>query len=88
MEKYFVYIIYSPSHEVYYKGFSLDVIKRLEEHNNGKSEYTKSRTPWELVFYCSFSTKREALIYEKKLKRQNTNYIEWLITQPINEMKC
>jgi len=42
MEKFVVYIIYSETFQVYYKGFSLDVLKRLEEHNLGKSEYTGS----------------------------------------------
>ena len=87
MEKFFVYIIYSETHKIYYKGFSLDVLQRLIDHNNGKSEYTKHKTPWKLVFLTSFDTKAEALKYEKLLKRQNVKYLEWLIIQPKNELK-
>jgi putative endonuclease len=87
MEKFVVYIIYSETFQVYYKGFSLDVLKRLEEHNLGKSEYTRNKGPWKLVFYRTFSTKTEALKYEKLLKRQNVKYLEWLIQQPVNEIQ-
>ena len=45
MEKYFVYIIHSEKDGDYYKGFSTDVIKRLEEHNKGLSEFTASKRP-------------------------------------------
>jgi predicted GIY-YIG superfamily endonuclease len=38
----------------------------------------------ELVFVQSFLTKREALIQEKKLKRCNKEYLNWLINQPVN----
>jgi putative endonuclease len=87
MEKFVVYIIYSETFQVYYKGFSLDLLKRLEEHNLGKSEYTRNKGPWKLVFYRTFSTKTEALKYEKLLKRQNVKYLEWLIQQSLNEIQ-
>ncbi|WP_420828678.1 GIY-YIG nuclease family protein [Maribacter polysaccharolyticus] len=34
-------MIYSISHDVYYKGYSTDFAVRLEQHNQGKSTYTK-----------------------------------------------
>ena len=42
---YSVYIIYSKSHNVYYKGMSSDINKRLQDHNLNRSIYTKIRGP-------------------------------------------
>jgi len=67
-----------------YKGFTMDYVQRLEEHNAGNSQYTSTKIPWKLVFVQGFETKREALIREKSLKRANTDYLRWLITQPMN----
>lgn len=33
------------------------VDKRLDEHNLGKSKYTKTFTPWKLVYYENFYCK-------------------------------
>ncbi len=41
--------------------FHFGIIQRLLDHNNGKSEYTKHKAPWVLVFFTSFNTKTEAL---------------------------
>ncbi len=60
--------------------------KRVYEHNNGLSRYTKKSNDWELVFFRKFQTKKEALIYERKLKRQNRNYILWLLNSSHNDI--
>ncbi len=78
---HFVYIIYSETKDVYYKGETTEVNKRLEQHNNNLSKYTSGKGPWKLVFIEEFQTRTEALIKEKMLKRQNRQYIEWLIKQ-------
>jgi len=82
--KYYVYIIESLIDGDYYKGITNDYKRRLEEHNAGKSEFSSTKIPWRLVFVQIHSTKKEALIQEKKLKRCNKNYLRWLIAQPIN----
>ncbi len=81
---YFVYILYSESHKLYYKGFTENVKSRVEEHNAGKSRYTCNKGPWKLIFVQSFPTKKEALRREKSLKKCNANYFEWLVNQSIN----
>ena len=86
MDNHFVYIIYSEKHNVNYKGYSHEPEKRLKQHNAGLSKYTSKKRPWELVFLKSFETKREALQYELKLKRQNHKYIFWLINSGQNEI--
>ena len=62
---YYVYILYSLKLDVYYKGFSEDVEKRLEYHLNSQHKFTSSVDDWEIVYTHSFENKKEALIEEK-----------------------
>ena len=57
---YFVYIIYGPTQDLYYKGYTENLSKRLMEHNEGFSRYTSTKGPWMLVYQKMFETKREA----------------------------
>jgi putative endonuclease len=77
---FYVYIIYSKSCNIYYKGFTLDCATRLCYHNTGQSPYTSKTNDWELVYSVLFETKREALIEEKRIKRLNVASIEKLIS--------
>ena len=81
---YYVYIIESVVDGDYYKGFTINYQRRLKQHNEGKSEFTKTKSPWKLVFVQQFESKTEALIHERKLKKCNKQYLRWLITQPVN----
>ena len=65
METYTVYIICNPQ-KVYYKGFTSDVLRRLEEHNSSIRKYTSEKGPWTLVFQHSFISKSAALKYDQK----------------------
>lgn len=76
---FYVYIIYSKSLNVYYKGFTTDLELRLEYHNSGRSQYTSRASDWMFVYYANFETKREALIEEKRLKKLNGASIERII---------
>jgi len=71
----------------FYKGYTRYPEKRLFEHNNGLSRYTKGKGPWKLVYLEKFKTKKEALIRERQLKRVNTKYLRWLIQQNCNLLK-
>ncbi|MGZ5220754.1 MAG: GIY-YIG nuclease family protein [Chitinophagaceae bacterium] len=76
---YYVYILESLVDGDFYKGSSSDYVKRLEQHNNGEGQFTRSKMPWTLIFVQVFETKSEALIQEKKLKRYNKEYLKQLI---------
>lgn len=76
---FYVYILFSKFCNVYYKGFTTDISKRLEYHNSGKSTYTSRTNDWEIVYYKAFETKQEALIEEKRLKKLNKTSLEKLI---------
>ncbi|CAN5786486.1 hypothetical protein BH11BAC7_BH11BAC7_23530 [soil metagenome] len=52
--KYFVYIIQRERDKSFYKGYSEDYLKRLVEHNVGKSKYTSTKIPWKLVYVETF----------------------------------
>jgi putative endonuclease len=85
MEIYTVYIISNPD-GIYYKGYTTDIVQRLEQHNSPIGKYTSEKGPWVLVFTKSFDNKSEALKYEKMLKRQNHKYLDWLIASDKNEL--
>lgn len=80
---YYVYILYSENSNIYYKGYTEDVSKRLREHNEGLSRYTSNQGPWELVYQKMFHTKREALLEEKRIKKLNRESIIKLIEKSI-----
>jgi len=54
-----------------YIGISEDVMRRLDDHNNGKSRWTKSRRPWTLAWQSRPLSLTEARRLENLLKRQN-----------------
>jgi putative endonuclease len=66
--KYFVYAIKSEIDGRFYVGFSLDVIKRLNEHNSGKTKSTKGFRPWKIIFTQNCNTRAEARQLEKYYK--------------------
>jgi putative endonuclease len=86
MPRYYTYIIRSDFDGSYYKGFSEQPFKRLEQHNNKESNYTSGKIPWQLICLQSFSTKKEALVREKVLKKYSHSQIEQLIKSKLNEM--
>ncbi|MDR6969225.1 putative endonuclease [Flavobacterium arsenatis] len=81
---FFVYIIYSETLFIYYKGFTTNFSKRLEYHNSGKSKYTSKTSDWSLVYLREFKTKKEALIEEKRLKRLNRESLLKLIASEMD----
>jgi len=83
---HYVYIIYSASRDVYYRGYSLNPDARLVEHNNQRSSYTRNKGPWSLVYKQSFDSKREALLREKMLKKYSKQQILQLVLSSKNEL--
>jgi putative endonuclease len=70
---YYVYVLYSASYGLYYKGFTQDVERRLIEHNSDKSRYTSGKGPWELLILEVFDTKREAAVKSRTLNEPTTS---------------
>ena len=54
-------------------GFTVDLERRVGQHQTGEGGWTHSRGPWELVHFESFATRAEAMQRERNLKRGKTN---------------
>ena len=66
---FFVYVLYSPSANKFYVGYTSNLESRLLSHNLlGTKDWTKRYRPWELVYTESYQTKSSALKREKELK--------------------
>ncbi len=65
---YYVYIIVSRINNQTYVGYTTNLKKRMITHNSGGSLHTAKYKPWELVMYLAFSSKSQALAFEKYLK--------------------
>lgn len=69
-----------------YCGWTNDLIKRLEAHNNGTgSKYTRSRLPVRLVWYAHSPTKEEAMSLEYRIKKLSRKQKEYLISKGIEK---
>ena len=65
---HFVYAIKSQVDGIIYVGMSMDVQKRLVEHNSGKTKSTKGYKPWRLIYTELLPSRSEARRKEKYLK--------------------
>lgn len=65
---FYVYIIKSRKHGKMYTGSTSDLRKRLKQHNDGKSTWTKNGIPWVLIYYEASLNEEDARSREKYLK--------------------
>jgi putative endonuclease len=64
----FVYILYSAKSGKTYTGSTNDVIKRLNEHNSGKTRSTINGMPWKIWHVIEYISMEEARKMEKYFK--------------------
>ena len=81
-----VYVLYSPSYNKIYIGFTSDLENRLRSHNMFASKgWTIKFRPWEILFTENFETKTEAMKREKQLKSaKGRNYIWQAVKDRLN----
>jgi len=65
---FFVYVLWSDKLKKRYVGFTSDLLKRLSQHNQGKSTFTKNGIPWLIIYSEEYKTETEARHREKFLK--------------------
>lgn len=65
---YFIYVLRSQKDNKFYTGYTDDIEKRMELHNEGRIESTKYRRPFKLVYYEASLNKEDAIHREKYLK--------------------
>ena len=81
---WFVYILYSETHNLYYNGESEFPKERLKAHNNNLSDYTRNKGPWKLMYVEHLENRSEALKREKQLKKLKHRSILNAIKSPLN----
>ncbi|HEX7344595.1 MAG TPA: GIY-YIG nuclease family protein [bacterium] len=64
---FFVYVIESQD-GLRYIGQTVDLAKRLEQHNQGLNFWTRRRQDWRLIYHESHPTRKEAILCERFLK--------------------
>ena len=65
---FFVYALWSEKFDKIYIGFSKNTDRRLKEHNDGKSGYTKNYRPWLRFYLEEAKSSSEARKKEKYYK--------------------
>ena len=79
---YCIYILYSVASDIYYVGYTDDVKRRLEEHNDlSENSFTSKHRPWELKgSYVVSDNRGQTMKIEKHIKRQKSRiYIESIL---------
>ena len=79
---YFVYILYSPSLNKFYVGFTGDSVEaRLSKHLANHKGFTSKTKDWKIKRIEKFEFKTEAMLREKEIKKwKNRKKIEKLCT--------
>lgn len=78
---HYVYILKSEKNGKLYKGLTVDLKRRVREHNSGNSTFTKNNGPWKLVYYEAFLHKEDAVKEELFLKSgKGKDRIKYLLT--------
>lgn len=74
---YYVYILRSSKDYKLYTGYTDNLKRRFEEHNEGKVKITKHRIPFILIYYEAYLNQQDATTREKYLKTQwGRNYLK------------
>ena len=77
---YFIYILRSQKDGSYYVGSTQDIDERLLRHNRGRTNYTRAKRPWELVYSEEFPDRSGAIKREHEIKRRKSKaYIGSLV---------
>ena len=71
---YYVYVLKSKKSGKLYIGQTNDLTQRFNEHNKGKNIATKAYTPFELIYYEAFKSRRDAIRREFQLKHYKQGY--------------
>jgi putative endonuclease len=65
---FYTYILYSKTADKFYIGMSESPEERLKKHQTKHKGFTNISSDWKIVFTREFTTKTEALSFEKKIK--------------------
>ena len=66
---YTLYILYSPSHDQIYIGYTSHLLQRFKSHQQLGKDWTARFRPWTLIYCEYFTEKTEAIKREKQIKQ-------------------
>jgi putative endonuclease len=82
MQDYYVYILTTTNHRIFYIGVTNNLPRRIHEHKNKLIEwFTKKYNIYKLIYYENWCSIKDAIQREKQLKNRNRSKKEWLIRQ-------
>ena len=65
---FYTYVLMSLMNGEMYTGFTADLKKRLQEHNQGLNLSTKRYKPWKVIYYEACLNREDAVRRERYLK--------------------
>jgi putative endonuclease len=65
---WYVYVLKSLVNNRHYTGYTIDLEKRIEEHNRGKTKSIEFSRPYKLIYKETYNTRIEAARRERFLK--------------------
>jgi len=84
---HYVYFLKSLSNNKVYVGYTNDLRRRIDEHNNRRGgKYTKNKGPFALVYYEAYKSEKDAKRREIGLKLHKKAYAQ-LKTRIIESLK-
>jgi len=67
---YTTYILYSSKISRYYTGHTINLERRLAEHNHGKTKFLARGVPWTIVYTSILDSRSEAMMLENSIKKR------------------
>ncbi len=82
---WYIYILLCDQ-KIYYVGSTNDLKKRISQHKEGKSKYTKKFSDIELVYTEQLSSEKSARLREIQIKKWSIAKKKALIARNINKL--
>ncbi len=76
MQMFYVYLLKSQKDRDLYIGFTNDLKRRVQEHNNGLVPSTKLRRPFELIYFEGYKSEKDARHREQNLKLRSRAFTQ------------
>ena len=82
---FIVYVLYSPSFNKIYIGYSSDLESRIQSHNVLATKgYTLRFRPWKIIYTEPYTTTAEAMKREKELKSARGRDFVWKLIKDLS----
>ncbi|HXV26557.1 MAG TPA: GIY-YIG nuclease family protein [Candidatus Paceibacterota bacterium] len=72
----YVYVLRSVKSKTLYVGSTDNVARRIREHNEGFSKFTRRHVPWQCVYLEGYAAPEDAYERESQLKRFQNSFTQ------------